>query len=349
MEKKYSKGVNMLKIKQVYDFLSAMKTGIFLLMIIGLISAIGTVINPNHFFHTTYFKALLLLLFINLGFCTINQVSKFIKVVSKGKSKKAYLSRQISLLMLHLGIVLILVGGIVNAYNGQSLNIKIVQGDSINTADIINTKNPFSLTVNKFIIAFYDDGSPSQYISEVSIKEKDKLSHYSISVNHPLKYQDIKAYQHSYGYMVEVFSNDLLDSEKSLVAEGQTLAFNNTSRTINLYRYIPNYDMRYGMNSKTARPDNPKIIYSLNEGEEMLGIGLADFDEEIVVDDNTSLAFTSVTPYTVLTIKSDPGLWLATVGSILFMLGICWFWLFVSQRNRKSKNTTQGGINNGHN
>lgn len=338
----------MLNLKRVYNFVSAMKTGVVLLALIGIISAIGTVISPNTFFHTIIFKFLLLLLFINMGFCTFNQISRFIKIIKKAPGTNRFWVRQASLLVLHLGIVLILVGGIINAYQGQSTQVRIIEGNTVNIADIINTNKPFALKVNNFKIDFYEDGSPSQYISQVTIIDRNNSNNYAISVNHPLNHHGIKAYQHSYGYVVNIESNNLKDKENKRIGEGEIIEFADTDRTINLYKYIPNYDMRYGMNSKTARPDNPKIIYSLNEHGHMLGIGLADFGEEVVVDENIFLTFTNVTPYTVLTIKSDPGLLIAGIGGIMLMLGICWFWLLTSRQKSKPKNMVNGGIDSGN-
>jgi len=66
-------------------------------------------------------------------------------------------------------------------------------------------EKPFLLKLDKFEIEFNPDGSPSQYYSYVSILEGNKETEkYRISVNHPLKYMGIKAYQQSFGHLVNV-------------------------------------------------------------------------------------------------------------------------------------------------
>ncbi|NLB88822.1 MAG: cytochrome c biogenesis protein ResB [Syntrophomonadaceae bacterium] len=314
-----------------------MKIGLLLLGLIGLASALGSGISPDTFFYTLPFRLLLLLLFINMTLCTINQISKLIKVFRNKRTNNVFRFRQFSLLILHLGIVLILIGGTINTYQGESKQIRLIAGDTIDIADVISTEESFYLQLNEFKIEFYEDGSPSQYISDVDIIDKNThLHNYLISVNHPLKYAGIKAYQHSYGYMINVEYEDNQDSHNHLLAEGQVIHFNDTNRIVRIYKYIPNFDARYGMNTKTIRPDNPKIVYSVYENNEMLGIGAADIGEKVQIDDNVFLTFKDVQLYTVLCIKSDPGLIWATIGGILLMVGVCLAFYFAGRKKSKS-------------
>lgn len=335
----------MLHFKKVYRLVSSMKAGLILLGLIGLVAAIGTAIRPQTFYHTTPFKILLVLLFINMGFCTFEQIYKFVKVLRKTKTpnRNRFWSKQFSLLILHFGIVLILIGGIVNAYSGQSAPVKVLEGETIAITDIISAKQAFALKVNQFTIDFYADGSPSQYISDITIIDEVKLENFSVSVNHPLNYRGIKAYQQSYGYMVDVINYDGENESHMLLDEGQIIGFQNTRRLVKFFKYIPNYDARYGMQTKTLRPDNPKIIYSVYEDEQLLGIGAADIAESIQIDEDVFLNFTSLVPYTVLLIKSDPGLLWAGIGSIMLMVGVSWFWYFTSRGKSRRKNKINGG------
>lgn len=334
-------------LKQIYNYVSSMKIGLILLGIIGLASALGSGIKPDTFFYTLPFRLLLLLLFINMAFCTINQISKFIKVIRKNRANKQFRLRQFSLLILHLGIVLILLGGTINAYQGESRQIRMMAGDVIDTADIIPTNNPFSIKLNEYKIEFYEDGSPSQYISDVDIIDK-KLGtqNYLISVNHPLNHEGIKAYQHSYGHMLKTEIDDNQAIHTDLLAEGQHIHFDGSNRIVRIFKYIPNFDARYGMNTKTIRPDNPKIVYSVYENDQMLGIGAADIGEKVQIDDNVFITFNQVLPYTVLTIKYDPGLLWATVGSIMLMLGVCLAFYFAGRKKSKSVKTRNEGTLN---
>jgi cytochrome c biogenesis protein ResB len=87
-----------------------MKTGLILLLLIALASALGSALLPDVFFNTVVFKGLLLLLFLNMILCTLNRLNRFKSGFNKG-TQRGGLFRQIGIILLHAGIVFILVGG----------------------------------------------------------------------------------------------------------------------------------------------------------------------------------------------------------------------------------------------
>jgi cytochrome c biogenesis protein len=90
------------------------------------------------------------------------------------------------------------------------------------------------------------------------------------------------------------------------------------------------------MNTVTLRPDNPRIIFSVYEGDKFLGVGAAAFNEPVEIDENVNVTFTGVEPYTVLEVKHDPGLPLVLAGGITLMLGVCL--ALLTAPGRKSNN-----------
>lgn len=310
--------------KKLYDFISSMKTGLVLLGLIGLASALGSGILPVSFFHFLPFRILLLLMFTNMSLCIINQTSRILKRKYSRQNKNHPWFRQVSLLVLHFGVVLILIGGTINTFCGQSKEVRMIQGETIEVADIIPIKEPFSLKLDEFKIEFNEDGSPSQYYSMVTIMTNlNGPKDYSISVNHPLKHKGVKAYQHGFGYLINVNREDARQKTEQSCREGEWLEFAHADRKVKIYKYIPNFDPKSGMNSKTLRPDNPRIIYSVYENEKVLRVGAASFGEKVKIDDTVFLSFDKVQPYTVLQLKSDPGLPYAGLGGLMLMIGVC--------------------------
>jgi cytochrome c biogenesis protein len=301
-----------------------MKTGVALLLLVGAASAIGSSVMPNTFYQTAIFELLLVLLLINMTFCTINRVKKTYRVLLGKSSIKVWL-RQFGIISLHLGIVLILIGGVVYATSGQAKRIHLFAGDRVDMSQVLDIKHPFTVQLDEFRIEFNEDGSPSQYISEVTILEQgQKIDQVMISVNFPLNYQGVKAYQTSFGYLIKAEYFDENGIEKSAkFIEGEWLEPAGTDRMVKIYRYIPNFNPAYGMNSITLRPDNPHIVFSVYEDDELLGVGAAQLNEPTQIDENVYITFTGVEPYTILEVKSDPGLPLVMVGGIMFMLGVC--------------------------
>lgn len=314
-----------MKILKICSFLASMKAGLIILISIGVVSAIGSSFIPENFYHSYLFKLLLILLLINMTLCTITQLIRYIRNKTKVKDNKPYAIRKIGILLLHAGIVLILIGGTINAFDGQSLPIKIVQGETLDIDKVIPKAKPFSLRLNKFYIEFNADGSPSQYYSDVSMIEGGSaVQNYSISVNNPLNYGGVKAYQSSFGYLVDVQGeSDKGWNEKKSLAEGDAIEVQGTDKAVMIYKYIPNYDPQYGMNTKTLRPDNPRVIYSIYQKGAFVDVGLVAFGEKAEIEPGVSVFFDGVKPYTVLTAKRDPGLWLVGPGGLMLMIGVC--------------------------
>lgn len=296
-----------------------MKTGLVLLVLIGLASALGSAVLPDVFFNTILFKILLLLLLLNMALCTINSMIWF-----KSRLVKGGQTRQAGILLLHAGIVLILAGGTVFAYYGQSGQISIVTGDTVDISKVMAVKTPFLLKLDDFKIEFNPDGSPSQYYSNVTVLEDgDTKRKEVISVNYPLKYREIKAYQQSFGYLIKVkHNNDAGNEIEDLLAEGDSLEITGTKRVVKIYRYFPNFDPAGGMNQTSMKPDNPRVIFSVYENDKLLGLGAAKFGENIEIDNNINIVFAGVEPYTVLKVKSDPGLPISLAGGLMLMIGV---------------------------
>ncbi|ADI02434.1 ResB family protein [Syntrophothermus lipocalidus DSM 12680] len=314
----------MLRTKKMHRLLSSMKIGLGLLALIGLTSIIGTLYAPDGFSRTFFFKMLLLFLSFNIGLCSLNQLARCLKAGVKGRT--ANLSRQLALLLLHGGVALVLVSMVVNSYFGYSGELRIVQGSKENIAKVIPTEKQLFLMLDTFKIEFNIDGSPSQYYSYVTVLDKNSVQgHYCLSVNHPLNYGKIKIYQQSFGYLVKVEAESCTGEKvEKLLYEGQSLQVPGTGRTVKMYKYIPNFDPAYGMISKTLRPDNPRMLFSVYEGGTLVGVGVASQDEKISVDDSPAhVRFRGVQPFTILKVKSDPGLPLAAIGGVMLIVGVC--------------------------
>jgi cytochrome c biogenesis protein len=301
-----------------------MNAGLVLLALIGILSAVGSSVS-DIFFQTKFFRFLLLLFSVNVILCTYNRLHWFFKWKNPIFKQPRLFIRSIGLIILHGGIILILLGAGIYSFLGETARLSLLEGDTADIGKMVETKEPFSLKLNDFTIAFNDDGSAAQYYSRLEIIEAGKAIHRQIiSVNHPLAHSGIKAYQSSYGYLADTLVEEGNSNSKAVLAQdGDFITFNSTKRTVRVFKYFPDFDKKLGLESKSLKPDNPKVVYSVYEGTKLLGVGAASFKERIKIDDNAYIIFQQVRPYTVLTLKSDPGLPLAAVGGMLLMLGIC--------------------------
>lgn len=306
-----------------YNFISSMNAGLILLGLIGIASAIGSSLWPEMFFKTVYFRLLLLLFFVNMALCTFNSIKKLVAGKKRILHNKRQMLRSICLIMLHSGIVLIIVGASLNSWWGHSVQLSILQGDTVEINRIIPVNTPFQVKLLDFSIPFNEDGSPAQYYStlQVASSGQNELQQ-TISVNHPLTFAGVKFYQNSYGYLLNAGAEDGETSKDLLVQDGDWISFESTRRTVKVFKYIPHFDPSLGMQTKSLEPKNPRVIYTVYEGEHMLGVGTAPFKERIKIDEQTYITFAQVRPYSILTVKTDPGMPLTAAGGILLMLGI---------------------------
>lgn len=300
---------------------SSMKTGLVLLALLALFSAVGSSILPDRFYHHLLFNILIILLFFNLGLCTINRCLKLRKLLGAGKDLLSKV-RQWGWLILHSGLMLILIGGMINNWAGQSGTVRLAEGEKAVIAEERNGE-AVTLRLEAFEIELYDNNMPSQYLSRVSVFKGDQLEQQeTIRVNYPLRYDGIKIYQQSHGSMVGV----TLEAEGKVMntsaVEGQLLNIPGSSWGVKVFKYVPDFDPSYGMESKSLQPNNPRIIYSIYQEEQLLGVGAAPFGERIEIDSNAALEFNGLKSYSVFKVKEDPGLPYAGAGGILFMLGV---------------------------
>ncbi len=106
--------------------------------------------------------------------------------------------------LVHLSVLLILIGGIVGSLLGFEAFVTLPEGQATDRVVIRNSRTtltlPFVVACDKFTIAFYDNGTPKEYRSDLKFYHGETLElEGSTSVNHPLTYRGIAFYQSTYG------------------------------------------------------------------------------------------------------------------------------------------------------
>lgn len=324
-------------LKNILRVASSMKTGLTLLAILGIFSALGSSLLPDLFYRLRLFEILIILILINLGLCTGNRILKTKKLLLSRSGHILEQMRQWGLLILHCGIILILVGGIINASAGRSETVSIAEGQKAVIADD-QAGAKISLLLNTFEIERYENGVPSQYYSKVVLlKQGTAQTEAVISVNHPLRYEGVKVYQQSYGNQVDAVVTANGQSREHKAYEGDILEVPGSSYRVKVFRYVPDFDPGHGMESKSMNPNNPRIIYAVYREDVLAGVGAAAFGEEIPLDETSKVVFKGLLPYSVFKVKEDPGLPYAATGGILFMVGVTLAELNIFRRKQQDQ------------
>lgn len=296
-----------------------------MLGMIGLSSAIGSVLFPAGFFDSMFFKIILLLLLVNMSLCTANQLLRYLKKDTNQTGAGNISLRQIALLTLHTGIVLILIGGTVNTFLGVREQIALLEGEAADISMSEESVFSFNIKLEDFEIEYNPDGSASQFYSHLSILEGNcKVGEETISINHPLKYKGVKVYLMKYIYLIDVYGQSKPDWQKNeLLGEGEFFRFPETAKSLEIKKYVPNYHPKYGANSLTLRPDNPRILYYVHEEGKNPKLMEVSLGRQIELEPGVSFKFNGVKPYVAFIVKYDPGLLIAALGGLMLMGGVC--------------------------
>jgi len=106
----------------------------------------------------------------------------------------------------HLGVLLLIAGGLTGAIFGVRGYMEIAEGDTSNTLAFRGGKSaqplPFSIRCDRFTVEHYEDGAPKIFRSDLTFLEQGKVVRQgALLVNHPIAFGGLRFYQSSYGVL----------------------------------------------------------------------------------------------------------------------------------------------------
>lgn len=267
--------------------------------------------------------------------------------------------------IVHLGLVIILVGGITSGLTGfkGSLSFSENQTLPIPGAD-------FSIRLDKFITEYYPDGSARDWKSTLTVVEAGQpVRQKTIEVNHPLSYQGYVFYQSGYGWdwqnpTLEVWvkkSSEPAYLRKLSLNVGEKSVLEDENLQVSVARFLPDFvlDEKREPATRSLEPNNPAALIEVWKTEEnvfsgwvfakfpdfsrMHGAGPAEISFE--------LKDIQAPQYSVIQIARDPGVPWIWVGCSVVMVGLflAFYWptrevrLVLEESGGKSE-VTAGGV-----
>jgi cytochrome c biogenesis protein len=234
---------------------------------------------------------------------------------------------QFSIYGVHFSVILILLGAFAGSLFGFKGTMAILQGDSTNVVKLMQKDKalilPFELRCDKFEIKFYPDGTPSEYISEVTIVDNgQEVMKSAIKVNEPLTYRGVSFYQATYGTVISratvTFADDTTGEsfDLTLTTENEETV-PGTNTIVQLMDYRENFGnfgpaVAIGMLDEDEKPQAGWIL-----------VNYPNFHGNRLGHYRLSVRDVEATYYTGLQVKRDPGIWLVLVGFaglVLFMI-----------------------------
>ena len=273
----------------------------------------------------------------------------------------------------HLGIVLIIIGGVIGNYGYQGF-MNVVEGETSDTITLRGTtrqkKLDFSIRCDDFEASFYQEGQrPKDYKSNLTIIDGGKeVKKKLIEVNDPLYYKGVYIYQSSYGTVPDqgkvilsmASQANREQIRKYKVEIGKRFTLEDKSYEVEAKRFVP--DFTIGKNkqvlSRSQELNNPAVQIALFKDntllyEKWIFSKYPDFHGSDEGDYLFILLNFSGKEYTGLQLTKDPGVWVVWAGCFLLTLG-CYLVIFMSHQrlwvNVENKNgeyvVTMAGTSN---
>jgi len=261
----------------------------------------------------------------------------------------------------HLSVLLMIFGGIIGSFFGFDGYVQIVEGeqkDAIIIGQNQKLKLPFAIRCDDFSVTFYENGSPSEFKSILSLIKNDKvILTQPILVNHPLRYERINIFQSSYGSITPEFKEEMPETVVLIFQNTQTFAEYPIKAKLNQRVELPdnkgfftiqNYQSSFQFSGHTLGPTVTLLVESKStkEGNEqitqqmaMIPIQYPNFDRmrrghffiRVMNEMDFRLPDTEKRYYTGLQITKDPGIWFVYTGFIIMLVGI-FVTFFISHR-----------------
>lgn len=330
--------------KSLVRFLISMKTTIALFIILGVVASFGTLIPQGlssdwyleHYgtaqgqfvltlglddlYRAWWFIALGLVLIALLLFCTLRRMRAVRSLVGAGS------------IALHLAIVLVVLGVGISAITGVDEIVQVGIGENMELSN--GSLKGYEIGVEDFRISYYDNGSPSQYDTDITVTDTQGVTfHEHIWVNEPYRRDHIKVYQQSYGW--EVFGSYESDEEdiSFRLKEGAEQHLEDGTRLMTVF--IPHFDERaQTMESLSPEPRNPVLAVGKMQGEHLQHLVLLRPSETTTLGAG-EVSFEKYAPYAGLHVKRDMGIPVIFAGFVFFILGLALRYLptwFVKRR-----------------
>jgi len=256
----------------------------------------------------------------------------------------------------HIGILIILAGGIISAAGGIRKDLTFSEGDirGIPGAE-------FKLRLDKFETEYYSNGMVKDWKSTLTVIENEKpILSKVIEVNHPLSYKGFVFYQSSYGWnwtntSVGIWVRKRKDPSflrKIDVTVGERARLESENIHISVLHFIPDFviNERNEIISRSLQPNNPAAFIEGWEGEEKIISGwifskFPDF-ARIHSEKETDLSFElknfKADQLSVIQAAKDPGVNFIWAGCTFLMIGLAFAFYWPTREIKVILEESQG-------
>src|SRR5581483_12049953 len=176
--------------------------------------------------------------------------------VGSGKETSLFAERNrysvLAVYIIHASLLLIFLGGIVDAVAGYKGFITLIKGQTITEFELSNKnihKLPFALRFDDGGRENYSDGSPKKWWSNLTVlQDGNEVLKKEIVVNDPLVYRGVRFYQSSFGLSHQLDSLTLSvapkgnpSAAKDIVLKQQNPTAIDDDATVQIAKFVPDF------------------------------------------------------------------------------------------------------------
>jgi cytochrome c biogenesis protein len=256
---------------------------------------------------------------------------------------------EMAVYIVHASLLLIFLGGIVDALYGWRGFVSLNPGTSSNQIELRNggTRTlPFAIRCDGAGEETYSDGTPKRWWSKLAVVDAgNEIFRKEIVVNDPLVYHGVRFYQASYGRTGKLDAlilnaapaNGSAPAREISLAVGQTLALDSDT-SVQLAEFIPDYVVQdghvYTRSNDVANPAVHMIVTSKKSGANV----------NFWLPEIPGIAENANSPYTFdpkdlktgiftgLQVSHEPGQWAVWAGVILMAIGLTFVFYVIHMR-----------------
>jgi len=267
--------------------------------------------------------------------------------------------------IVHLGILIIIAGGIISGIGGFRWNLTFSEGRILDVP-----RAEFKLKLDKFDTEYYPTGAVKDWKSTLTVLEDEKpVLKKIVEVNHPLSYKGFVFYQSSYSWdwrnpSVEILAKKREESSFSRKMElkiGERVRLEEEDIEVSFLDFIPDFVIgeKGQITTRSLEPNNPAAFIEGWQAEEKIFSGwifakFPDFDR-IHSEKETTLTFElrdfKAGQLSVIQASKDPGVNFIWTGCAIVMIGLflAFYWppreiRVAMERDGNKTEITAGGI-----
>ncbi len=237
--------------------------------------------------------------------------------------------------IVHLGLLIILAGGIISGMGGFRSDINISEGQIV---PVLNAD--FRLQLDKFETEYWPNGNVKDWKSTLTVIENDSLRlTKTIEVNHPMSYKGYVFYQSSYGWdwknpTFEIRATKKFDpatSKDAYLRLAETAVWEEEGLEFKVLQFVPDFIIDgKQVRTRSLEPNNPAAFLEAYRGGELISSGwvfakFPDFSQMHSAEEaDYKFEFKDVQAgqYSGIQMSKDPGVNFIWGGCTIVMIGL---------------------------